>query len=193
MKQAIKYIEFKSEVRNHNGVACIGLVSFSKSGKTIYFDGKAFQRIGSDRTSGNFYDIETGDEYWISGVKKDMSDRHIFGSGIIFVEKRILEDYLKIVSLKALPKSGYELIEVQTENPIERINKIENELIEKSEYSQDLHFKEPNELSKDEIEFVIASLYEKEINTQYNKVRRSYKKKRIELERELEKRTEGGL
>jgi len=41
-----------------------------------------------------------------------MTDRHWAGSGIIQVEKRILEEYLKIVNRKELPKSGYEIVEL---------------------------------------------------------------------------------
>jgi hypothetical protein len=117
-----------------------------------------------------------------------MSDRHIFGNGKILIEKRILNDYLNIIGKKELPKSGYELVEVQTEKPIERVNELENEKLELAEYSQDLHFKEPNELSNKEIEFVISELYEEEKNAKFNKGRRSVKRKRIELETELKKR-----
>lgn len=188
MKQEIKYIELKRNESNHNGFACIGLVSFSKSGKTIYFDAKGFQSLNGTGISGNYFDIETGDEYWISGVKKNMSDRHMFENGKIFIEKRILNEYLKIIGKNELPKSGYELIDVRTEKPIEHVYKLENQLIEESEYKQDLHFKKPNELSNDEIEFVISELYKEEENAKFNKGRRSMKKKRLELEIELEKR-----
>ena len=116
-----KYLELKSGYSG-NGPAWIGLVSFSKSGKTVYFNEKAFQRIGSDRVRGNFYEIESGDEYWISGVKKDMTDRHKFGGGKIFVEKRILSDYLQTIGRTELPKTGYELTEVDTEKPIEALS-----------------------------------------------------------------------
>jgi len=117
MKSEIKYIELKSGFSD-NGPAWIGLVVFSKSGKTLYFNGKAFQRI----QKGNFYDIETGEEYWISGVKKNMKDRHTCGNGKIMVEKRILNDYLKIVNKENLKASDYELCEVEEERPISRIN-----------------------------------------------------------------------
>ncbi|HET8963513.1 MAG TPA: hypothetical protein VFM99_06435 [Chitinophagales bacterium] len=171
-----------------NGKAWIGLVSYSKSGKTIYFDGKAFQSLNGMGISGNYFDLESGDEYWISGVKKDMTDRHKFGGGKIFVEKRILSDYLQIVGKSELPKADYELTEVETEKPIERINELENEKAQPNEFDSDLHFKNPNELTNEEIEFVIAELIEDEKNVQFNKARRSYKKKRLELEAELEKR-----
>lgn len=146
MKTEIKYIELKSGFSG-NGPAWIGLVSFSKSGKTIYFDGKAFQRMGSARIQGNFMDIESGNEYWISGVKKDIFDRHKFGGGKIFVEKPILTDYLKIIGKSEVPKSEYELTEVETEKPIERINELENEKVQSAEFDSDLHFKQPIELT----------------------------------------------
>ena len=187
MRTEIKYLELKSGFSD-NGNAWIGLVSFSKSGKTIYFDGKAFQSLDGTGISGNYFDLESGNEYWISGVKKDMSDRHKFGGGLIYVEKRILSEYLKTIGKTELPKAGYELTEVQTEKPIERINELENEKYERSEFGADLHFKEPNELSNAEIEFVIAELIEDEKNSRFNKGRRFTKKKRLEFETELEKR-----
>ena len=187
MRTEIKYLELKSGF-SHNGPAWIGLVSFSKSGKTIYFNGKAFQSLNGTGIYANYFDLESGEEYWISGVKKDMSDRHKFGSGKIFVEKRILNDYLKIIGKSELPKSDYDLTEVETEKPVERINELENEKIQTPEFDSDLHFKNPNELTDQEIEFVIAELIEDEKNAKFNKGRRFVKAKRLELEAELEKR-----
>jgi hypothetical protein len=188
MKTELKYLELKTGFSD-NGPAWIGMVSFSKSGKTIYFNGKAFQSLSGMGINGNYFDIESGEEYWISGVKKDMTDRHKFGSGKVFVEKRILNDYLKIIGKSDLSKTDYELTEVDTNKPIERINELENEKAQSTEFNSDLHFKQPNELTVEEIEFVIAELIEDEKNVQFNKARRSYKKKRIELEIELEKRS----
>jgi hypothetical protein len=187
MRTEIKYLELKSGFSD-NGPAWIGIVYFSKSGKTIYFDGKAFQSLNGMGISGNYFDLENGDEYWISGVKKDMSDRHKFGGGKIFVEKRTLNDYLKIIGKSELPKSDYELTEVETEKPIERVNELENEKIQPTEFDSALHFKQPNELTIKEIEFLIGELIEDEKNIKFNKARRSYKTKRLELEKELEKR-----
>jgi hypothetical protein len=187
MRTEIKYLELKTGYSD-NGPAWIGLVSFSKSGKTIYFDGKAFQSLNGTGINGNYFDLDTGDEYWISGVKKDMTDRHICGGGKVLVEKRILSDYLKIIRKSELPKSDYELVEVETEKPIERINELENEKIQRTGFDPDLHFKQPNELTDKEIEFVIAELLEDEISEKFNKGRRFTKRKRLEFEAELEKR-----
>jgi hypothetical protein len=126
MKPEIKYIELKSGFSG-NGPAWIGLVEFSKTGATSYFDGKAFRKYNG--ISGNHIDIETGDEYWISGIKKDMTDRHWAGGGSIFVEKRILNDYLSLVGKITLDKTKYGIVEVDTSDTAKRIHSIENETL----------------------------------------------------------------
>ncbi len=67
------YIEYKGD--GLSGPARIGRVSFSKRGKTIYYGGKSFQSLRGRGYKANYLDIETGDEYWISGCKRDGSDR----------------------------------------------------------------------------------------------------------------------
>ena len=187
MRPEIKYIELKSGFSD-DGPAWIGLVSFSKSGKTIFFDGKALQSLNGTGISGNYVDLESGEEYWISGVKQNMSDRHWAGGGKVMVEKRILKEYLQLIDRQELPKSTFEMVEVDTEIPIEKIYERENQQIEASEFDSDLHFKQPNELSFEELKFVIDELIEDEVNAKFNKGRRWAKRRRVELEEELEKR-----
>ena len=62
------YIELKTGYSD-DGPAWIGYVKTSKTRKTIYFNDHAFQKsIGS---YSNYIDIENGDEYWISGLKRE--------------------------------------------------------------------------------------------------------------------------
>ena len=68
------YIENKAD-RNDRGEAWIGKVEFSKQDKQ-YISIIRLQKKKSGGVSGNFYNLETGDEYWISGVKKNGQDRH---------------------------------------------------------------------------------------------------------------------
>ena len=56
------------------GEARIGRVSFSKTGKTIYYRGHTFRSLKGQGFKANYFDAETGEEYWISGCKKDGSD-----------------------------------------------------------------------------------------------------------------------
>lgn len=60
------------------GPARIGRVLLSKTGRTLYYGGKIFQSLKGAGVSGNYVDVETGAEYWISGCKKDGTDRHRF-------------------------------------------------------------------------------------------------------------------
>ena len=63
----LMYIELKTGYSD-DGPAWIGYVKTSKSKKTIYFNDHAFQKnIGN---YANYIDIENGDKYWISGLKR---------------------------------------------------------------------------------------------------------------------------
>jgi hypothetical protein len=70
------YIEHKAAGTGDTGPAQIGRVRFSKTGRTLYYRDQAFQSLKGAGRSGNYEDIETGELYWISGPKKDGTDRH---------------------------------------------------------------------------------------------------------------------
>lgn len=192
MKTELKYIELKSGF-SHYGPAWIGLVSFSKSGKTLYFDGKAFQRIGSDRMRGNYYEIQSGDEYWISGVKKNQSDRHVYGNGKTFVEKRVLSDYLKIINQEQLNSKKYEIVEVDEVVPITIIHEMENQVDKfgkQIEVDVDRRLLKPSEFTDAELEFFINYFDDDAKNGRFLKGRKSSRLKRDELIIEQEMRKE---
>ena len=67
------YIE--SKARGVTGPARIGRVSFSRTGRTLHYGGRSFQSLEGAGAKANFYDVETGEEYWISGPRKDGGDR----------------------------------------------------------------------------------------------------------------------
>lgn len=117
----IRYIELKTGY-NDNGPAWIGKVKLSKSGQTVYFNNKAFQKYHGIYS--NYYDIKTGDEYWISNVKKDRTDRHWAGSGKIIVDSNILAEYLEITGQTALNTSRYEVADIPESYPVDRVNQI---------------------------------------------------------------------
>jgi hypothetical protein len=190
MKSEIKYIELKSGFSD-DGPAWIGLVSFSKSGKTIYYDGKAFQSLNGNGISGNYYEIESGDEYWISGVKKNQKDRHVYGKGKIYVEKRILNEYLKIVNLQNLNPKLYEINEVDEEIPISKINELENQKFESDlEINESKRFLKSSEMNDEELEYFINYYNEGSINGRYLKGRKMSRNRMNELIAEKELRTQ---
>jgi len=67
----VMYIENKEG--DIDGVSArIGWASFSKTGRTVYYHGRALKRAKGGGISGNYFDEETGEEYWISGIKNDI-------------------------------------------------------------------------------------------------------------------------
>lgn len=112
MKNEILYIELKTGF-SHNGPAWIGFAEFSKSGQTVYFDNKALKKFKTPGISSNYYDIENGDEYWISGVKKNGLDRHKFGQGKIMLDENPVEEYLKIIDEKTVDNKKYEIVKIE--------------------------------------------------------------------------------
>ena len=105
----LKYIELKSG-HGDSGPAWIARVRLSKSGRTIYFNGKALKRSGGQGISGNHYDLATGDEYWVSGVKKDGTDRHWAGSGSIMIEASAVSEYLEFTGHSELDRRQFRAI-----------------------------------------------------------------------------------
>ena len=127
MKSKIMYLENKSS--GHSGLAWIGFVEFSKSRQTVYFDGKALKKLKNPGNNANHFDVETGEEYWVSGVKKNGQDRHWCGGGKIMIDRNSIEEYLKLVDFNILDEKDFEVIEFMKTDK-NRINEIENTEVE---------------------------------------------------------------
>ena len=124
MKKQLMYIELKSGYSD-NGPAWIGLVEFSKSGQTVYFDNKALKKLKVPGPFANHYNIETGDEYWVSGVKKNGQDRHWAGNGVIMIDKVSVDEYLTFINQESLDPKKFKIVEFEITDK-QRINEIEN-------------------------------------------------------------------
>ena len=126
MKRRLIYVELKSGLADR-GPAWIGYGESSKSGRTIYFNDQAFQSCKGRGIGANYFDLESGDEYWISGIKKEGGDRHWAGGGRIFVHQDAISEYLEIRGYAELDPQDYEVCEVRSGNVKERINALENQ------------------------------------------------------------------
>lgn len=104
----ILYIELKTGYSD-NGPAWIGKAKLSKSGQTVYFNGKALKHLGSRGVGSNHYDLETQEEYWVSGFKKNGEDRHWIGSGKIMIEADVVAEYLTATGQDELDKSHFKI------------------------------------------------------------------------------------
>jgi len=105
-KARIMYIEAKPD--RVNGPARIGRVWFSKTGRTVYYQGRAFQSLKGGGFKANYYDVATGEEFWISGPKKDGGDR-LHGQGIpVEIDDDVREEYWR--DIRGLPDRSQESV-----------------------------------------------------------------------------------
>jgi hypothetical protein len=89
MNTRIMYIEYKGN--GLTGPARIGRVTFSKTGKTLYYGGKQFQKASGYKW--NCIDLATGEHYWISGCRRDGVDRLYGESTPVEIDDDIREEY----------------------------------------------------------------------------------------------------
>ena len=82
------------------------------------------QRRGE--SGGNYVDMETGEAFWVSGVKKNGEDRHWAGSGKVLVEAAALSHYLKEIGAKTLDTSRCELTDAIRPTDIKRLSQLAN-------------------------------------------------------------------
>jgi len=89
MKSRIMYIERKGD--GISGPAHIGRVTFSKSGRSLYYHGRRFQTLSGSGFKANYFDCESGEHYWFSGCKKRGGDR--LYAGTIEIDADVREEY----------------------------------------------------------------------------------------------------
>jgi hypothetical protein len=90
-RSRIMYIENKASLAG--GAARIGRVTFSKTGSTIYYLGQAFQSLKGRGFKANYCQRETGEQYWISGPKKNGEDR-LYGERVgVEIDEDVREEY----------------------------------------------------------------------------------------------------
>lgn len=95
----LMYIENK-ENEFDGANARVGWVKFSKTKKTIYYREKSFKSLKGMGVFGNYYDEETGEVYWISGIKKRGDNRHWAKKSItVIIDNDAMEEYNKIKGL----------------------------------------------------------------------------------------------
>lgn len=79
-------------------------MTFSRTGQTIYYRGLTLQKGGG--LSGNFFDADTRDEYWVSGVKRRGSNAHPEERGVrIEIDPDAMEEYARIRDPRARKKA----------------------------------------------------------------------------------------
>lgn len=102
-RQRIMFIECKGG--SLTGDARIGWVTFSKTGKSIHYNGRTFETLSGAGFKANYFDVETGEHYWISGCKKNGADR-LYGERLpILIDDNAREEYW--IEIRNLPKNRH--------------------------------------------------------------------------------------
>jgi hypothetical protein len=90
----IMYIEDKSG--QLVGPARIGRVTFSKTGKSLYYKGRAFRSLKGSGFKANYYEVDSGDHFWISGPKKNGADG-LYGPRPTPIDDDVREQYWTLI------------------------------------------------------------------------------------------------
>lgn len=102
-KTRIMYIEDKSG-DGITGPARIGRVTYSKTGKSLYYRGRLFHSLKGKGFKANFFEAGTGHEFWISGCKKNGQDQ--LYAGTTEIDDDVREEYWR--TIRKLPKKAGE-------------------------------------------------------------------------------------
>ncbi len=87
----IMYIERKAG--SLTGDARIGRVSFSKTGRTLYYKGLKFQSLKGAGFKSNYIELESREDYWISGPKRNGQDALYATNKRIEIDEDVREEY----------------------------------------------------------------------------------------------------
>lgn len=88
-RSRIMYIEDKSE--GLVGPARIGRVTYSKTGKSLSYRGHEYVSLRGAGFKANFWEVESGKHYWISGCKKDGLDS--LYANVVEIDEDVREEY----------------------------------------------------------------------------------------------------
>jgi hypothetical protein len=83
------YIEYKGN--GLVGPARIGRVTYSKTRKSLTYRGKEFGSLKGTGFKANYAEVESGEQYWISGCKKDGLDS--LYPNLVEIDNDVREEY----------------------------------------------------------------------------------------------------
>lgn len=94
-RRKVMYVENKDGLID--GIAArAGWVEFSKTGRTVYYRGLSLAAVKGGGVRGNFICEETGQEFWVSGIKKRGSNAHPSETVSFAVDEDAKEEYARI-------------------------------------------------------------------------------------------------
>ena len=104
MPERVVFVQLKTGHDIDRGPCWISCVRFSKTYGTAYWHGKTLRRC-TGLFDANFSDVETGEDYWLSGPHRDRRDTR-YSSVVPVVDADVRSDYERFLSGEALPGRG---------------------------------------------------------------------------------------
>jgi hypothetical protein len=78
----------------------------SRTRRTLYYRGQRFQSLKGAGFKSNYYDVDTREDYWISGPKRDGSDRLHSEQTPVEIDEDVREEYWREIGQQ--PKRVHE-------------------------------------------------------------------------------------
>ncbi len=94
------YLQIKTGYDTDLGPAWISRVRFSKTWRTAYWRGRTLARFAGHDS--NFYDVDTREEFWMSGPKRDETDGR-YSNALPRVDEDAQEVYAAFLNGASLP------------------------------------------------------------------------------------------
>ncbi|MFD7528867.1 MULTISPECIES: hypothetical protein [unclassified Streptomyces] len=101
MPRRLMFVQLKTGYNTDRGPSWIGWVDFSKTWSTGYFHGRTLRRAGG-MSDANFYDVQTDEEFWVSGPKRDRTDTR-YGPSAPEIDPEAVEAYQAFLEGAPLP------------------------------------------------------------------------------------------
>jgi hypothetical protein len=91
MKPRIMYIERKEPESEYR----IGRVEPSQTGATLYYAGMTFRSAKGGGFKSNYFEVEKGDQFWISNPRRDGNDSHY--PAVVEIDDDVREEYWTMI------------------------------------------------------------------------------------------------
>lgn len=101
MARRLMFVQLKTGHDVDSGPSWIGWVEFNRSWKTARFHGRELRRRSRTFDS-NFYDVETDEDFWLSGPKRDRTDTR-YGPATTVIEDDARSAYEAFLDGAPLP------------------------------------------------------------------------------------------
>jgi hypothetical protein len=87
------YVEIKCDGLTGYGRIC--RVGFSKSGKTLRYGRRSLRSLKGRGFKANYFDVDTGEECWVAGPRRDGQDT--LYPGLVEIDEDVREEYWTVI------------------------------------------------------------------------------------------------